>query len=332
MVDNSISGRIELPIFASSVAFVENFDIKITGGVSNRTGFEYKLNAIKDSSNNLDINILKFIFNEFNNYLIVNTKGDNKLLFYQHSNNNLIKYSFENASPWTFEEFKQLKTSQNFDYLYCCVSSKIPKQIVRIYDGSGIVTGFNINDVTIETGTGTENPFTIDGNPRCCCFHQGRMFYGGFAKTPNRIWASDLGYYNKFTTNRSNRDDIEDIDGFIADLSEVKMPILWLMSTPMGLIGATYDSIFCLMSSSQLTPFSSICRVLNREGSCSIEPIIMGSSLLYVDNSRTKIKAFIFSNDSQSYNSQNVNIFNSVIFQSKISEFVYLNNEKVPNS
>lgn len=237
IISQQLSGRIDLPAFSNGLKNLENFDINLNGSISKRTGFE--LMGSNDISGNSHFR--KFVFNQEQVYLLefkettfrvwIATEN-NKVKLYRE--NNIIKYF---NHPYNFNDLATVKTTQNFDVIYFCHNNYHPKTLTRTYSNNTIT--FEFKDVYFEG----ENPVFLDGNPSCCCFYQQRLFYGGFARQINKIWASDRGYYNKFTTNRETHEDIIDIDGFNFVLSELKLRILWLKETTVGLVLGSSQSI-----------------------------------------------------------------------------------------
>ena len=210
IISQQLSGRIDLAAFSNGLKNIENFDINLNGSISKRAGFELVGQSDIDSHSHF----LKFVFNQEQVYLLefkettfrvwITTEDDRVELYKE---NGEIKY-FDH--PYKFEDLATVKTTQNFDVIYFCHNNYVPKTLTRTYTENTIT--FTFADIVFETGTATENPVSIDGNPSCCCFYQQRLFYGGFAKQINKIWASDKGYYNRFTTNRAAQEDIIDID------------------------------------------------------------------------------------------------------------------------
>ena len=322
IISQQLSGRIDLPAFSNGLKNIENFDINLNGSISKRTGFELI------GQNNIDNNsyFMKFVFNqeqvyllEFkeNNFRVWITTKDNKVQLYKE--NEEIKY-FEH--PYNFNDLKNVKTTQNFDVIYFCHNEYTPKTLTRTYTDNTIE--FTFADVIVETGTSTEDPFEIDGNPSCCCFYQQRLFYAGFKKQINKIWASDKGYYNKFTTNRGSQEDIIDIDGFNFVLSELKLSILWLKETTVGLVLGSSQGIGIIKTDSgQLTPFNFGCNLVSKDG-CSIQdPIVVGTTLLYTDSTLKRLKALTFSWDINAFVSTNLNILCPELINEPIKKICY---------
>ena len=329
IISQQLSGRIDLPSFINGLKTIENFLINLNGSISKRTGYE----LIGKNETTTESYFIKFLFNqeqvyllEFkeNNFRVWISTEDNKLKLYKE--NNEIKYW---NHPYNFEDLKYIKTTQNFDVIYFCHNNYPPKTLTRTYNIEQGTINFEFKDVVFGTGTGTQNPVSIDGNPSCCCFYQQRLFYGGFKKQINKIWASDKGYYDKFTTNRSSQNDILDIDGFNFVLTELKLKILWMKDTTVGLILGTSQGIAIIKTDNgQLTPFNFSCNLINKDGASAYDPIIVGITLLYVDSTLKRIKALTYSWDENAYISTNLNILCPELIQENIIKICYQEDEK----
>lgn len=327
IISQQLSGRIDLPAFANGLKNLENFDINLNGSISKRTGFE--LIGQNDMSGNS--HFMKFVFNQEQVYLLEFkettfrvwiTTEDNRVELYRE--NNTIKYF---SHPYNFNDLSNVKTTQNFDVIYFCHNNYLPKTLTKTYTDNTIT--FEFKDVAFETGTGRENPVNVDGNPSCCCFYQQRLFYGGFQKQINKIWASDKGYYNRFTTNRETHEDIIDIDGFNFVLSELKLKILWLKETTVGLVLGSSQGIGIIKTDSgQLTPFNFGCNLVSKDGSSSQDPIVVGTTLLYIDSTLKRVKALTYSWDVNAFVSTNLNILCPELIQEPIKKICYQEDNK----
>lgn len=328
IISKQLSGRIDLTAFQNGVKVLDNFLINLTGGISKRTGYELiGKNDIEGESQ-----FLKFVFNQEQVYLLefkdngtfrcwLETR-ENKLTLYKK--NGEIKYW---NYPYQFQDLKNIKTAQNFDVIYITHNNYAPMTLTRTYTNNTI--NFTFATVQFETGTGRENPVSIDGNPSCCAFYQQRLFYGGFTNAINKVWGSDTGYYNRFTTNRETRDQILDIDGFNFVLSEMKLKISWMKATTVGLILGSPQGIGVIKTDTgQLTPFNFSCQIINNDGTSTDDPISVGTTLLYIDSTLKRIKALTYSWDVNAYISTNLNILCPELVQDRIKKICYQEDEK----
>jgi hypothetical protein len=324
IVSQQLSGRVDLPAFQNGVSFLENFVINLNGSISKRTGFAL---VGKNNDNTGESYFIRFVFNQEQVYLLEFRRGyfvvwlhreDNRLVLY--NNGQQFDHSYQMG------DVKNLKYSQNHDVIYFCHGNYPPRMLTRTYGGG--MLNFTFSDVVVTGGSDRENPFTIDGNPSCGVFYQNRMVYGGFAKTPNKLWASDRGYYDQFTTKRSDHDDIMEIDGFNFVLTELSLPILWITPTTNGLVLGTAHGLAIVMSDTgQLTPFSFACSLVNDDGCSANQPIVVGTTLIYIDSTLKRLKAFNYAYNTNSYESVNLNILCPELIDSSIRKIVYNQDE-----
>jgi hypothetical protein len=325
IISQQLSGRFDLPTFANGVSFLENFNINLNGSLSKRTGFEIagKNNTTENSF------FFKFVFNQEQVYLL-EFREKYFLLWLHTADDKLVLYNNGQhfSHPYALKDLENVKTSQNHDVIYFTHQNYYPQTLTRTYNTTDGTISFKFANVVIAGGTGTQNPLSIDGYPSSCLFFQNRMFYGGFQRSVNKIWASDTGYYNSFTTNRSNRDDIMDIDGFNFVLTELSLPILWLTATINGIVLGSSGGIALLRSESgSMTPFSFTCKVVNDDGANSKNPIIVGTTLIYIDNTLLRLKAINYSLNTDSYEATNLNILCPELINSNIKKIIYQQDE-----
>jgi hypothetical protein len=323
IISQQLSGRIDLPQFQNGVSFLENFNININGSISKRTGFE----LVGKNNTNTESYFIKFVFNQEQVYLL-EFKSAYFVVWLHTEDNKLVLYNNGQQfnHPYTFSDIENLKYSQNYDKIYFCHNKYPPKILTRTYTNN--VLNFTFANVVFDSGTETENPVTKDGNPSCCVFYQNRMIYAGFSNAINKIWSSDMGYYNRFTTKRDDRDDILDIDGFNFALTELSLPILWIVATTNGLVlGSVHGIALVSTSSGQLTPFSFACNLVNDDGCSSQQPIIVGTTLIYIDSTLQRLKAFNYAYNTDSYESSNLNIMCPELINDNIKKIVYQQDE-----
>lgn len=195
IISQQLSGRTDLPAFVNGLADLENFLMNLNGSLSKRTGYE----LIGKNNTNTNSYFLKFVFNQEQVYLL-EFKESYFVVWIETEDNNITEYKENNivkqfGHPYNFNDLTTVKTTQNFDVIYFTHRNYRPKTLTRTYTDNTI--NFTFSDVMVDGGDGTQDPFALNGNPSCCAFYQQRLFYGGFTGQPNKIWASDIGYYSR---------------------------------------------------------------------------------------------------------------------------------------
>ena len=333
ILSQQLSGRIDLPAFQNGVSYLENFNMNMNGSISKRTGFE--LVGKNNDDTNTESYFIKFAFNQEQVYLLeFKQNGSQKyfVVWLHTEDNKLVLYNNgqQFTHPYNIEDVKNLKYTQNYDKIYFCHKNYYPKILTRTYTNN--VLNFTFSNVVVDmtppaTGVVCQNPFTEDGNPSCAVFYQNRIIYAGFTKVINKIWASDREYYNRFTK-RDNTDDIMEIDSFNFVLTELSLPILWIVATTNGLVMGSAHGISLIRSDSgQLTPFSFACNLVNDDGCSKEQPIIVGTTLIYIDSTLRRLKSFNYAFNTDSYESTNLNILCPELINEDVKKIVYQQDE-----
>jgi hypothetical protein len=318
IISQQLSGQIQLPVYQNGVEMMENFIINHNGSIAKRTGFK----LIDDISQIIgkDIyKVVKFIFDEQQLYLIffdeqymyIVSWVDDKFIY-------INKYSHDLQQ----HELVNLKYTQNADVIYFTFPYAQPRKLIR-----NSATKFTLSLVMPEMGGNRKNPFE-DGFPSCCCFYQGRLIYVGFSKKLAVIWASDMGYYDRFTEPPATEDYL-DIYGFRFEIMDLKQKIEWISITIRGLMIGAKDGIVLCKSSTEgtFTAKNFMAIKINSDSTDKIEPITVGTSLLYVDLTHKRIKAMQYRESSDSMESINLSIFCPELINSNIKEICYQKDE-----
>lgn len=133
--------------------------------------------------------------------------------------------------------------------------------------------------------------------PSCVTFHENRLIFGGSADYPLRFDGSYSGDYERFSPS--------DSDGTITDSHAISFTlnsngvnnIRWMESTEKGLIIGTVAAPWLVKSASSesaLSPTSVDAKPVSSEGSANIQPINLGKSLLFLQNSRRRLQEVAF--------------------------------------
>ncbi|MDR0423218.1 MAG: hypothetical protein LBH46_01365 [Rickettsiales bacterium] len=333
IVSKELSGRIDSQYILNGVEECVNFDISQQGFIKRRCGtrlvkvldnlpqtkryFEFSFNKEQQY-------ILQFFEKNFVvlvQYVSDYEKQESSIDIYKENGN--IKYFSHpfnlSSTPSILEE---IQYTQNNDVIYFTHKTIQPVIMTRTYDTGNNTINFTFSTYTPESGTGLENPFSIDGYPSACCFFQNRIFFAGFSKYYNKIWASDMGYYKKFSTNKPVTEISLDIDGFNFVLSDVRLPINWLESSPSGLIIGSSDGMSKLTSTiGTLTPTSFNCKKINTTGCMeNIKGISFDNTFLYVDITAKKILALNYDYGTDSFITSELTVFNKELVHRPITK------------
>lgn len=130
------------------------------------------------------------------------------------------------------------------------------------------------------------------GFPRTVCLHAGRLFYGGSAAEPMRIWGSVTDDFYNFR--RSSL-----ADGSIAATiaSVAQTAIQWLASGTSSLLVGTQGVEYVIEGSGDqpLGPGNVVARPQSSYGSAYMPAILVNYVTLFVERSRLGVREFLFS-------------------------------------
>ena len=317
IVNSSVNGRYDLPIYRNGLEICDNFIIPYEGGLKNRTGTIKLLDTVESY-------LIPFIFNKEQAYLIQFTT-DKKIRFITYSESGIFGYIksednsiYELESPYTLEEARKLQYAQNSDVMYLCYKEYLPKKLIR-----KSATTFEIKDVVFESAS----PFTANtGYPSAVCFYENRLFYGGVKNKPTFIYASDVGYHDKFSLTGTD----DELDGFTFDLSDASQNINWLFPTQNTLIAGTQSCLLYLDGGNvgqSMTKKSFRSRKASENGNNGSIPIKNNNVAIYIDETERKTRSFTYELTAEQYNTPNLNILNSDFTIGGLKEIKTLNNK-----
>lgn len=330
LVNESINGRYDLPLYRNGLSVCENFTINYEGGLKNRTGLIKLLDTIES-------HIIPFVFNREQSYLVQFT-NTSKIRFLTYSASGLFGYIldsnndiYEITSPYTLAEAKELQFAQKQDVMYLCHHDHKPQKLTRL-----TATTFSIADVVFTPSSPFDN---TTGYPSAVAFYENRLFYGGIKNKPTFIYASDVGYYDKFSLNGND----DDLDGFTFDLAEINKNIDWIIPTQNTLIcGAQDGLLYCNGSGSlvSMTKKNFQSRRASNDGTSVVSPTLIENTALYIDTTERNVRSFIYDLISETFNTANLNLTNNdytisgikqicILKQKNENVYVLLNNGDV---
>lgn len=317
LVNESINGRYDLPLYRNGLAICENFTINSEGGLKNRTGLIKLLSTVNSF-------MIDFVVSKTEAYIVQFTSSG-KIRFLTYSASGIFGYIldsnnniYEISSPFSFSQAKQIQFAQKEDVMYICHPSYVPKKLKRLTP-----TTFSISDVIFDG----ISPFTsATGYPSAVCFYENRLFYGGIKNKPTFVYASDVGDYDKFTLNGTN----DNLNGFNFDLVEINQKIDWALPIQNTLIcGATDGLLYCNGGGSliAMTKINFQSRKASNDGTNGVKPTKIGNSIVYIDNTERNVRGFTYDLISESFSTDNLNVTNNDYTVSGIKQIVSLKNK-----
>lgn len=177
------------------------------------------------------------------------------------------------------------------------------------YIGTASTTSFedqNFEPDTAQTPKKNWDPFADGNNPSCVAFHQQRMWLGGGAKNPATIYASRTGDYESFRKSMPLQDD-DALEYVLASgsIDDVK----WLVSFDnlmIGTAGAEYKA--AAGDGKAITPSSCTIAVQSYWGSRSLQPLVIGQSIMHCQRSGSHVRDLYYTLESDGYSGNDLSI------------------------
>ena len=158
---------------------------------------------------------------------------------------------------------------------------------------------------------GLFNSSIVTGYPQAITFHQDRLIEAGAPGYPQKFIASRSGDHSNFALSDPNGLSVRDTDALDFDLvSDDKDPIIWAKSGNKGVLMGSLSSEFLVSPSSDnqaITPTNINAEVVGRYGSATVEAVRAGDAIIYVQNSRHKIRELNFFVNMNKHNSILIN-------------------------
>lgn len=219
------------------------------------------------------------------------------------------------------DELGDIKLAQNADTVYIVHPKYQPRKLTRTDD-----TNWNLANVT-----GTNFPFTSEGNyPRAVAFAQGRLWYGGTEKAPDKFWGSkgpkDDGtpQYDDFTT---GTDEDSAVAYLLASSGGKVDDIRWISANNKYLVMGTYGGVLKVTGSTDseaISPTSINVRSLTSNGCSGAAPVLLGNSIYYVQRNNIITREIYYDVYQDAYVAENRMLTSSKIVGDGLSQLAFM--------
>lgn len=162
-----------------------------------------------------------------------------------------------------------------------------------------------------------EQPFAgADDKPGTVTYFQQRLAFGGTNNDPQKIRLSQTGYFHNMNVSFPIKSD--DAVGFVLNSNEVN-DIEHLIPLAGGLVVLTSGAEWFITGGtgriSPITPTSISANLEEARGAANPKPIVIGNSILYVQNRGFFVRDLAFSFDSDGYTGNDLSLFANHLFK-----------------
>lgn len=177
----------------------------------------------------------------------------------------------------------------------------------NVYKKKGSIHGFvaQVTDATWTDDTiapnigntppGSRNPFSGAGEwPGCSTYYAQRQAFGGSTNKPQHLWFSVTGAFNNMNVSQPTRDDDAITRALVSrEVNQVRHLVPVGKSMLVMSSGAEWRC-YPGPSANALTPGSCVTEVQSSFGCSDVPPILAGSSLLFVQERGSRVRALEF--------------------------------------
>jgi len=305
-----LEGQIDFKKYFNGCSVLENMSVYPHGGAVRRGG-SYHVAEVKDSADTG--RLIPFEFNVTQAYVL--EFGDQYIRFYKDNGQILSGGSaYEVASPYLDSELFELHFAQSADVMYICHSNHAPRKLSRTGH-----TSWTLATPTF-TWAGTSPWDATNGYPRTVSFYEQRLFFAGTSANPQTIWGSQTADYENFDQGTG----LDDQSMEYAIATNRVNVIRWLQPSR-DLIVGTAGGEFKIgrPSGEPLTPSNIMITQQTTYGSWTTPPIQVGSSILFVQRARRKLREFGYNFQNDAYIAPDMTLLSEHITEGYLQDAEY---------
>lgn len=300
-------GRVDTDsYFQSCRTLVNAIMVSQGGGADRRPGTKFAANGKHDSKK---VRLISF---EHKNGSYVLEIGDSYTRFYKYNPTTDEGEQIENggspyevATQWAEADLPGLKYAQTKDALYIVHPDYAPTKITTTGD-----TNWTVNNAV---DWGTDNPGFNDANkrPRAIGFYQQRLVLAYSHNEPQRIWLSNVGNPEDFSTGNFLNYQV---------YHNKRMAIMWLTGKQEINWGAGNAEGVLIGGAGGISDSNYDLSVQTGCGSADIQGVMVGDQVLYVQKGTKRVRAFQYSQSTERWKSYDLTIYADHITGSGIVE------------
>lgn len=316
-ISRKSDGRSDLGAYYKSCAELRNMYVTPQGVASRIPGTEFVSSYLGSVSNYGLVRIVPFWIDEDKSYIFVFTKSHTWYLKLGTSTLTEIKNSGTSLTFNNDDQIKNFQYAQYNDKLYFCEQSFGMKKITYT---AGTPPTIAWDNTTLPSTVGAS---ITAGNPGAITTMQQRLFIGNFSGAPDYYAGSKSGSPENWTYGTN------DSDPFNFQLSAGRdySGIRWLAANEDGLVAGTATSEVVIPGGTAgITPSNGGGqRLISCYGSCKLQALKMGLSLLFVGRTGERLREYAFTGDAGNTNSPDLTILADDILEGGVKQMCFQN-------
>lgn len=227
----------------------------------------------------------------------------------------------EFVTPWTAEQMECLQYCMDpGEQVAYFMHPEVETHRLRVAVGEW--TFEPISTITAPTtfAPPTPNVWVAGNYPSAGCFHEGRLWLGGSPNQPATLWASRSGDYSDFngTTPASKDDPLLFPLSSAGNIQTLTSRTKLVVNTDVSeVLGTSVDGVISFddFSFPKQTDWGSHC----------IQPMVVGRSMVFTSNSRTRIRTFEDGGDSiGGWDGNELSLLATELFGFQVRKMIYL--------
>lgn len=300
--------RVDLEAYYAGCAELENFIPLPHGPILRRRGTHFIYEA-----KGADVRLIPFSFNVKQSFVLEFSHKCIRVFFEDGIMMNDEGSILEITTPFEVEDLFNLNWAQHGDWLYLVDGRHVPKALKRYSN-----TDWRLEDIEF---VNKPEEWVDENQPRLVALFEQRAYYAATPKQPQQIWASRTGLYEDFTK-KDGKTILDDHSFTYTIFSNDTNGIEWLLAMGALIIG-TAGAEFKMGSTSAIdpvTPKNVRISVQTHYGSASVRPLRIGSSVIFIQRSKNRIRSFEYSFSEDQYTARDLTIFASHILAGRVRD------------
>ena len=178
-------------------------------------------------------------------------------------------------------------------------------------------TDTNIEPDRQDTPPKARNPFVGAGNyPGAVCFFEQRLCFAGSTNQPQTIWMSNSANFENFSVaNPSKDDDAITVTLYGREVNSIRYMVA--LDDLLVFTNAAEWRISGTSSVGYVTPSSIERKAQSEWGAAAVAPVVVGNSVLFVQNKGSSIRDLTYSLDVDGYAGNDLSIFAGHLFETR---------------